>query len=231
MIILGLDSCGKYLSVALSDGPDLLSNITDFSELSQAENIVPIIEEILKKSSLTYKDIDYLAVTSGPGSFTGVRIGLACADAISLATRVKTISISTPDSISYKMINQSRTFDFYVPIIRASRREFYIQIFDKNNLAKSDIELIEIDHLASYIRHLNGLITIGGSGISQIEHFTNQNDQSKITFLPRFPYTEARILCKRAYELIMQNNYISNLDPIYIRKPDAKIGKNTNLLL
>ncbi len=230
MIILGLDSCGKYLSVAISRGPDLISNIIDFSELSQAENIVPIIEEILQKSDITYKNIDYLVVTSGPGSFTGVRIGLAFASAVSLAIKVKTISVSTLECISYKLSNQSKNFDFYVPIINASKRELYVQVFDKNNIAKSDINLISLDDFENYISNLSGKIVIGGSGLLHIESFTNKDDKSEIIFLPRFPYPEARTICKRAYELIIKNNYISSLEPIYVRKPDAKIGKNANLL-
>jgi tRNA threonylcarbamoyladenosine biosynthesis protein TsaB len=230
MIILAFDSCGLNLSIALNKDEKLLRSKVDFSEASQAEKIVPMIAEILLEANLNYDDIDYLALTTGPGSFTAVRSGIACARAISLCCSLKTVTMSTMEAIACKMIAQSSNFDFYITILTASKKDFYIQIFDPQNKPVNDIELIEINDFNNHIENFHGAIAVGGSGLYQIESVIKNNKKSTITYLPRFPYPEARIVAHRAYQLILQNHYKSSLDPIYIRKPDAKIGKNTKLL-
>jgi tRNA threonylcarbamoyladenosine biosynthesis protein TsaB len=231
MIILGLDSSGNSLSVALLRDGDIIANRSDFRYSSQAETLIPTIQEILFDLALDYKDIDYLCLTAGPGSFTGVRVGISYASAIKIATDIKIISFSTLEIVAYKMINQSRFFDYYIVIMHASVTELFIQIFDPNNNPISEIILININSLIDYVKHLDGQIALGGSGLYNIESIIREYNKTNITYFPRFSLPQAQNICKRAYSLISENKYINeSLSPIYIRKPDAKIGKNSNLL-
>jgi tRNA threonylcarbamoyladenosine biosynthesis protein TsaB len=230
MIILSIETCGTNLSVALSKNKNLISYKFEDTCLSQAERLIPIVEDILKTVNLGCKDINYLALTKGPGSFTGVRVGLAYASALKLATNIEMVTMSSLEVIMHKMVSQDHNFDFYIPILRASSTELYVQTFDKNKNPITETDLLEIDGFIKYLDDIHGKIAIGGAGLLQIVDFIKDYKNPNLFYLPRFPYVEAATICRRAYEMISQQSYNSDLDPIYIRKHDAKIGKNSKLL-
>ena len=227
MNILSIETCSNKLSVAVSKNKNIKSFIFNDTDQSQAESLILLIEEILEKNSLNYKDIDYLALTKGPGSFTGVRVGLAYANALKLSTNIKIITISTLEIIACKMFSQANNFDYYVPVFRSTRNEIYVQIFDKNKNSITDIKIINSKEIIEFLSSLDGKIAVGGS-IFEILPFINQ--LKKLTFLPRFPYPDSATICRRAYELVIKKTYDCCLEPYYLKQPDAKIGKNSKLL-
>jgi tRNA threonylcarbamoyladenosine biosynthesis protein TsaB len=240
MIILSIATCGTNLSVALSKNKNLISYKVEYNSLCQADKLIPLVEDILRIAKLEYKDVNYLALTNGPGSFTGLRVGLAYANALKLATNIEMVTMSSLEVIMHKMsslevimrkiVSQSHNFDFYIPVLGASRTELYIQTFDKNKNPVTEIKLLELNGFMKYLNDIHGKIAIGGGGLLKVIDFIEDYKNPNLFFLPRFPYVEAATICRRAYEIITQQKYNSNLTPIYVRKPDAKIGKNSKLL-
>ena len=107
--ILCFDVSNNSCSVAVSFGQEIISFEQELRPSMQAERLIVMIQSVLINACLKYQDLDYMAVTVGPGSFTGVRIGLASAKGIIHATNIKAIGITNGGfcffSINYGVAN------------------------------------------------------------------------------------------------------------------------------
>ena len=101
MKILCLDTSGKTLSVAICDDGDLVSEFYVCTGLKHSEDLLPIIDSSLKTNRLGIGEIDCFAAVYGPGSFTGLRIGLAAAKAICYALKLPLIGVPTLEALAW----------------------------------------------------------------------------------------------------------------------------------
>ena len=131
MNILAFETASGMCSVAVSQGANLLKTALITESSKQAENLVPMINKVLENASLSLADINYIAVTNGPGSFTGIRIGIATALGLTFGTKIIPVVVSNFELINYRIREQIRNFEFAATIIDAYRDEIYLQIFDK----------------------------------------------------------------------------------------------------
>lgn len=223
MLILAFDTSHNQCSVALSKDDQIISTALCRIPSMQAEKLIDLISYTLSKVDIKYTDIDFLAVTNGPGSFTGIRIGLAAASGILLAAQnIKPLVLTNFDILYFRIQSQLKYFDYAVPIINAYRGEVYTQIYQYNGEIESAAKMINVDEVSLYLSDIKGHIAIGGSGMQNI--FINSNAEQIIVKLPRFPIPDARTICRATYNKIQKSEYISStLEPLYIRLPDAKI--------
>jgi tRNA threonylcarbamoyladenosine biosynthesis protein TsaB len=101
MNILAIETTGAKASVALINEKGEVSLEASDEKMNHLQNLIPIIDALLKKRELSIDDINYVAVSEGPGSFTGIRIGVASARALAQALGVKTIAVPTLQSFLY----------------------------------------------------------------------------------------------------------------------------------
>lgn len=219
--ILGLDSSNQKCSVAIYENDILLAEKHCYKQNSQAEILFSLIENALSYSNLSYDDIDFLAVTTGPGSFTGVRIGLAAAQGIITASNITPIGITSLESINFRTMEYVRNYDYSVVLMNAHRMQLYVQIFDSHGNKASEAEMINYSECLEYLSKINGKIALIGSGLEFVDEDFLQNN--KVTAIPRFPSPEGRTTARLAYRKIISNNYTTNISPLYIRPPDALI--------
>ena len=105
MKILAIDTSGKTASVALSDGELLLWEKTVFTKLTHSQVILPMVTQALEETGSDYPDIDCIAVANGPGSYTGLRIGVGAVKGICLgAPNIKAAGVSTLLSLAYNCL-------------------------------------------------------------------------------------------------------------------------------
>jgi tRNA threonylcarbamoyl adenosine modification protein YeaZ len=124
MNILAIDVSITGCSVAIFNQDSNLSLSKFFdTDRGQAEILIPMLDDIVRKAHLQMSDIDLIAVTRGPGSFTGVRIGLATARSLGLALNIPVIGISTLDVIARAHGDKSALF-----LIDTKRGDFYGQV-------------------------------------------------------------------------------------------------------
>ena len=97
--ILGIETSGKVGGVALGRGGEVVDEISFEKGLIHGRALVPTIRELLERHSLAPDAVDAVAVSTGPGSFTGVRVGVACAKMLAYATGAKLVGVATPDVI------------------------------------------------------------------------------------------------------------------------------------
>jgi tRNA threonylcarbamoyladenosine biosynthesis protein TsaB len=219
MKILALDTSNNTSSVAVSDGPNILAYVEELRPSMQAECIINMIEQALIKSGSSYNEIDYLGVTKGPGSFTGIRIGLATAKGIALGTKINTIPVSNFDIAHFRAIGQVKNYDKFFILINAYRNQLYVQNFSKDSSSGKPV-LMDSNIIIELLQKEKTEIVCAGSGIEviypQIKYLPN------LTILPRFPKIRAMDICRYIYSKIP---YLQSqpIEPLYIRPVDAKI--------
>ena len=221
--ILALDVSHNCCSVAVSTDNIILSFIEEEEPHTQAEKLLNTIEDCLKKAVMDYSDIDYLAVTNGPGSFTGFRIGLATAHGICLASKIKPLTVSNLELFHFRAKEQIAKYKQIIVILNAYRRQIYWQTFSKNEVDNAKPTILSHDEAIDHINSLDDNTIISGTGIIEIYDQIHKN--RKLTFLPRYKRIKATNICKYAYLQVKKNRVRNALTPLYIRPPDAKISK------
>jgi tRNA threonylcarbamoyl adenosine modification protein YeaZ len=215
--ILCFDVSNNSCSVAIAAGQEILSFEQNLAPSVQAEKLLVIIESVLEKAQMQYEDLDYLAVTVGPGSFTGIRIGLAAAKGILYASGVKGVAITNFEASFYRLKMQVKEFDSAVIMLNAYRNQLYVQQFSADG-AKSKPDLMDIVDVKDYLQKQSGKVICAGSGLKEI--YEQVKDIENITCLPRFPSIRAIHLARYADDKINMGE-INPIEPLYIRPPDA----------
>lgn len=125
-LLLAIETSVGPFSIAIFEDNKLMDSYYHESPHCQAELLIPKISELLKYNDIGYSDITTTAVSIGPGSFTGIRIGIAAAQGISISTGCKIIGVSTLEAIA-----QEFDADRYAVALSAGREQFYCQWFRK----------------------------------------------------------------------------------------------------
>jgi tRNA threonylcarbamoyladenosine biosynthesis protein TsaB len=127
--ILSIETATKVCSVAVSEGEAILGETSLFTPQVHAERLVIIINNLLENLKLSYSDLSAVAVSIGPGSFTGLRIGLSVAKGISFAQNKKLISVPTLEAIARCVLTYEDQESTIVPMLHARANEFYYSSF------------------------------------------------------------------------------------------------------
>ena len=129
--LLCLETSGTNCSVSIIENQELISyKEQNTSEFSHSENLHIFIEETLKNANIKPSDLSAIAVSSGPGSYTGLRIGVSSAKGLCFALNIGLIAIPTL-SILAENIKEINDFQYIIPMIDARRMEVFSAVFDK----------------------------------------------------------------------------------------------------
>ena len=104
MKILGIDTSATAASVAIVDENKIIGEFSINTALTHSQTLMPMVESLLKNTGVTLADIDAIAVNAGPGSFTGVRIGVAAVKGMAFSSDKPCISVSTLHSMAYNLL-------------------------------------------------------------------------------------------------------------------------------
>lgn len=122
MKILAVDSSGLVASIAVIEDDVLIAEYTVDYKKTHSQTLLPMLDEVAKMIELDLKSLDAIAVSAGPGSFTGLRIGSATVKGLGLALDLPIISVPTVDSLAYQMYG---TAELVCPIMDARREQVY----------------------------------------------------------------------------------------------------------
>jgi tRNA threonylcarbamoyl adenosine modification protein YeaZ len=219
--ILCFDVSSNSCSVAIAEGQNILSFEQEMRPSMQAESLMVMIERALKNTDTQYKDLNYLAVTVGPGSFTGIRIGLAVAKGILYTSKMQGVAIDNFESANYRLKMQVKEYDSAFVILNAYRNQVYVQEFVQNG-DKTKPALINNTDIIDLLKQRKNHTICTGSGMSVI--YPELKNLDNLTILPRFPTVRAIHIARLADDKI-NNNEFSPIEPLYIRPPGAVIPK------
>ena len=135
MKILAIDTSSKVCSVAILEDNEVINEKHIENELTHSQKLMPMIDEILKECKLSLSDFDLYACSIGPGSFTGVRIGVSTVKAFCDVTNVKVIGVSSLESLAYNTLNSNiyDNTDIVCSMIDAKNDNVYCGVFKKEN--------------------------------------------------------------------------------------------------
>lgn len=128
MKVLAIDAAGKSLSVALAEEDKLIASATLNVGLTHSQRLLPLLKSLLESAAVGMQEVDMVAVVNGPGSFTGLRIGIATAKGLAEGCGVKLLTVSTMEAEAYAV----RGMGAYIcPMSDARRNEVYTALYDE----------------------------------------------------------------------------------------------------
>lgn len=223
MITLAIDSSSKTATAALIKDGALLGEITLNDKKEHSIILMTLIEDLLNFNKLTINDIDGYVVSKGPGSFTGLRIGMATIKGLSFGSGKPYVSVSSLDALAYNVVN----FDGIIcPIMDALRNSVYTALYksDKNKLERlTDYSALELEELVNQLKDKNEKVIFIGDGVNKYRKYLEEN-YPNCTFPPaHLNLTRASSLGELGSILLesgQQDN--PNSSPIYLKKSQAE---------
>ena len=219
MNILALDCAVTRISLAVKTESKFISTTYDIG-MRQSEILVPAIDEILKKAEITAAELNASAFTIGPGSFTGLRLGISALKAIELAYNVPVYGISSLETYAYPYKN------FGIPLlscIDANKDKFYARITDGERLLLKDDDY-EIKKISEAVKDLDA-ICICGPDAKKLSEKLKALYNSKNFLIPEVASQTAEALIKITEELIEKKaEPLKDFDgPVYLRASEAEL--------
>ena len=175
-IILNLETSSTNCSVCLAkDGVILAMKELNSENYSHAEKLHVFIEEVMMEATLKMADLEAIAVSKGPGSYTGLRIGVSAAKGLCYALGVPLISISTLKSMASQLKGINKD-DVIIPVLDARRMEVYSAVFDNhlNQVRETRAEIIDEQSFEAYIGSTS--VHFLGSGAEKIKGIFNSEN-------------------------------------------------------
>jgi len=128
--LLHIETSSTNCSVAISNDDKLIAKKESNNGYTHAENLHLFIADLMKKCDLQMHDLNAISISSGPGSYTGLRIGYSAAKGLSYALKIPIIAVETLKALSFKVINIVNKNALYCPLIDARRMEVYTACYD-----------------------------------------------------------------------------------------------------
>lgn len=228
MRILALDTSTNVATVAIMEDDVLIGEYSCNRGKTHSQQLMPMIQSLLGKVGLCAADMDVFSASIGPGSFTGLRIGVTTAKAMAYAAGKPVISIYTLDALAY---NLPMSKDLICPIIDARNNQVYTAIYKFNNgeLERlTDYMGIHINELVDIIRPTEGdIIMLGDACRIHSEYFSGELGK-RVSFAPEnTSLAKASSVAALARREFLKGNMESCYDmvPFYLRKSQAEREK------
>ena len=226
MIVLGIDTCSSVCGVALVEDKltisQFLINIPNYHD----EKLTLMVKNLFKIASLNLKDIDAISVAIGPGSFTGIRIGMSLAKGLSLAHDKPLIGVSTLDALAYKLRGLIDFFDTdkVCSVIDAKRDEIYFSIYHlKNSLER--IYNYDCKTIEEFYNVINEKVIFIGDAVPKIRNY--EKLKSNFFIEGDLNLNDPSIIAQIGSEKLFNNmiDDINLIEPLYIKDFNPKIKK------
>jgi tRNA threonylcarbamoyladenosine biosynthesis protein TsaB len=210
--ILSIETATKNCSVSLSNNGKTVS-CKEIAEqnFSHAEKLHVFIQEILKENSITLNDLSAIAVSKGPGSYTGLRIGVSSVKGLCYALNIPMIAIDTLTLLAKQIIIEN---GIIIPMIDARRMEVYTAFFDKKYNIQREVRADIIDE-NSY-SEINANVHLVGDGIAKFKEVLTNN---KFIFHDSVIYPSANEMSAIAFEKYKKSDFVdvAYFEPYYLK--------------
>ena len=235
MKILGIESAALVASVAILDEDITIAEYTTNFKKTHSETLLPMLDEIIKMTGIDCSELSAIAVSGGPGSFTGLRIGAACAKGLGLALDLPLIHVPTLDAMALNIYSSDAII---VPIMDARRNQVYTGIYknDCNLEIIKDSMAVAIDELFEILKDLDNKkeikkIIFLGDGVPVFREYIDKN----LEIAHDFAY--ANLNRQRASNIAMlglkmfkegKSLLSDDMRPEYLRKSQAERERNVD---
>lgn len=228
MKILAIDTTGLVASVALVDECKTIGEFTTNYKKTHSQTIMPMVEMLGKMLELNFNDIDYVACASGPGSFTGLRIGAATCKGLAHGLGKKIIPVPTLDALAYNIVESN---SLIVPIMDARRNQVYTAFYKSGEKFSrvSDYMAMDIETVLDKALAIDNNAIFLGDGVPVfMDTIKNRNEQFKFA-MPNMNMQSAASV--GALALNMQDMAVdcNEFELMYLRKSQAERERDEKL--
>lgn len=229
MLMLSVDSSASPASVCLFEDGKVIADYYLNTGFTHSQTLMAMVESVLKITCKTAKEIDVYAVNSGPGSFTGVRIGVSAVKGIAYAAGKPCVQVSTLESMAYNLLGNHAAV---CACMDARRQQVYNALFGVEGDAIETIiedRAVSIERLLTELGMVFGEIILVGDGAELVFNSTD-NPQIKLA-PPHLRYQNAALVAMAAYEKYKRGEVVSpaSLSPHYLRLSQAERERNAKL--
>lgn len=231
MKILAIDTSAVAASAAIAQEDKLIGEFYVNTGITHSQTLMPMLDELLKTSKTDIKEIDAVAVNAGPGSFTGVRIGVAAAKGIAFPADIKCVSVSTLHSMAYNLL----ACDCVVCAVMDARCSQVYNALFRNTRGKverlTEDRAMSIEELCEELKSYNERIILVGDGTSICYEFMKDKLSNVEPAPENIRYQKASSTAMAAFEKINNAQFVSceELMPTYLRLPQAQRELNKKL--
>ncbi len=217
--ILAIETTTKNCSVALFDDAKQLALKQLVSEgYSHAEQLTIFIEEVLSEVKISINNLNAIALSMGPGSYTGLRIGTSTAKGLCYSLDIPLIAISTLKAMALG-ISKNYDFPLYCPMIDARRMEVFSGMYDSENneIREVDADVVDVNTYAEYLK--NEVLFFGDGALKCADIISNEN----ANFIECYP--SAKDIRTLAFQKYSNNDFedVAYFEPFYLK--DFVVGK------
>ncbi len=228
MLILGIDTTTLACSVAMLRDDTVLAELTLDIKKTHSERLMPLLDHMLQETGIEREEIDAVAVAAGPGSFTGLRIGVSTARALAQGLQIPAVPVCTLDALAEAIPSPGALI---CPLLDARRNQVYTALYHRQSETPFMLETIidpaplALDELTEKLRVFNRPIVFVGEGLNSYaaELTEGLSGQALISPAP-FRHCRAALTALKGQRLLENNPNASYEDllPIYLRQPEAE---------
>lgn len=222
--VLAIDTALGACSVGVLCGDDFFQEQEVMSR-GQAEALLPMVKRVMAAASLGYQDLEAIIVTLGPGSFTGVRVGISAAKAFGMALDIPVYGMNSFDALRLGVREGQRT----LCVLESKREEFFVQSFYDDKSFPQHTMICSSRIKETVFSCDDDLVIVGDGGIRLQDEF-GENDLNHIIFSNQYyPSTKDMGL---ALQKSPQGPYVtSDISAFYLRGADVSVSKSVQRIL
>lgn len=230
--ILSIDTASNICGVSILENDKLICSLDKNTGRTHSENLMPMIDEIFTKTHLSLKDINLIVCNIGPGSFTGIRIGVATTKAFSDSLNIPCIGVNSLESLAYNEKQNLNNGDIIFSIIDCKNENCYYSVYEFNNNQYKEIfspNSDSIDNLKNLEKEIsNKKVIFIGDGVDVYK-------KQLISIFPKAIFSKNNLL--NSYNLGLcgfnkyNNNNFNEVMPLYLKKPQAQRQLEAKTLL
>ena len=228
MRILAIDTATTACSVAIWRDGDIAASRHEAMERGQSEALMPMILDVQAEAGEQIADLDLIAVTNGPGAFTGLRIGLAAARALALAADVPCFGVTTTEAIAAAIPAEEALAGPILVAIGSKRADLYVQTFDTNRRPTDGPRAVNPDVLAGIYRGIvapdSPLTVVGDASAAVVQILKAVGLDCRLSSGAGVP--DAAVVAGLAASRWQPGIKTEPPRPIYLRPPDAVLPRD-----
>ena len=231
MKILAVDTSATAASVAVAEENKLIGEFSINTALTNSQTLMPMVDELLNNTGLSVNDIDAVAVNAGPGSFTGVRIGVAAVKGIAFPKNLPCVSVSTLESMAYNMLGNDC---IVCSVMDARCSQVYNALFRVKGCTvtrMTDDRALSLTDLKNELRNINEKVVLVGDGAVLCSKFLGEELENIMLAPFNNRIQTASSVAYAAFEKINNGETVKadELMPVYLRLPQAQRELNKKL--
>ena len=218
--VLAFDTTTSSCAITIWQNHQILAEEQRFIDRSHAEVLVPLIEAVLFEANLSYQELDLLAVTTGPGAFTGIRIGLATARSLAVVCNLPLIGITNFEALVNAIPESERMGCKILVVLETKRSDFYICMYDEYLSVLVEPRTIDGPGLGSLM--LKGTLLLTGDAIERALPFLQVPGLQVVKSMSEY-FVNPGIVAELAVGIMGSGLVLDKPLPFYLKPPDVNL--------